>query len=120
MIPGEYFPADGEIELNPGREAVEIEVANVADRPIQVGSHFHFFETNEGLSFDRGKAWGRRLDIIPGTSVRFEPGRSRAVRLVPFGGKRRAAGFRGLVMGPLDGAAGPGPGGPGAGGGGAR
>ncbi|MDR1039174.1 MAG: urease subunit beta [Deltaproteobacteria bacterium] len=104
MIPGEYFIVDSEIELNAGREAVEIEVANAADRPVQVGSHFHFHEVNAGLVFDRARARGMRLDVIPGTSVRFEPGRSRTVRLVPFGGKRRAVGFRGLVMGPLDGA----------------
>ncbi|MDR1312275.1 MAG: urease subunit beta [Deltaproteobacteria bacterium] len=116
MIPGEYFPLDSDIELNAGKDTVELEVSNTADRPIQVGSHFHFFEANAGLAFDRGAAWGRRLDIIPGASVRFEPGRSRKVALVPFGGRRRAVGFRGLAMGPLDGPgsparrAGPGPG----------
>jgi urease subunit beta len=111
MIPGQYFLKDADIELNAGKTSVEIEVSNTADRPVQVGSHFHFYETNPGLSFDRGKARGMRLDIIPGTSVRFEPGRSRTVRLVPYGGKRKAVGFRGRVMGPLEGpdAAAPGP-----------
>jgi urease subunit beta len=107
MIPGELIILDKDIELNAGREAVELEVSNTADRPIQVGSHYHFYEANPGLEFDRAAAWGRRLDIIPGTSVRFEPGRSRRVALVPFGGRRRAVGFRGAVMGPLDGAAAP-------------
>jgi urease subunit beta len=107
VIPGEYFLIGGDMELNAGKDRVEIEVANPSDRPIQVGSHFHFYETNAALAFDRGAAWGRRLDIIPGTSVRFEPGRSRRVALVPFGGRRKAVGFRGLVMGPLDGGAGP-------------
>ncbi|MDR3153690.1 MAG: urease subunit beta [Deltaproteobacteria bacterium] len=103
MIPGEYFLEDSEVELNAGKPVVELEVSNKADRPIQVGSHFHFHEVNEGLVFDRPLAWGMRLDIIPGTSVRFEPGRSRSVRLVPYGGKRRVVGFRGLVSGPLSG-----------------
>ncbi|PWR20541.1 urease subunit beta [Zavarzinia compransoris] len=101
MIPGEIIPAEGEIELNAGAEAIEIEVANTGDRPIQVGSHYHFAETNAGLDFDRQAAHGYRLDIPAGTAVRFEPGQSRSVRLVPFLGLRRAVGFRGLVMGGL-------------------
>jgi urease subunit beta len=91
----------GEIELNVGRNAVEIEVANTGDRPIQVGSHYHFFETNEALSFDRQKAYGMRLDIASGTAVRFEPGQSRTVRLIAYGGLRRVYGFQGKVMGAL-------------------
>ena len=99
MIPGELFPAAGEIELNVGAESVEIEVGNAGDRPIQVGSHYHFAETNPALTFDRSKARGRRLDIPAGTAVRFEPGQSRSVRLIPFGGTRLVHGFRGETEG---------------------
>ena len=102
MIPGEIFPADGEIELNAGRDTVTLTVANTGDRPIQVGSHYHFAETNPALSFDREAARGMRLDIPSGTAVRFEPGQSREVRLVAFGGARRVVGFRQEVMGKLD------------------
>ncbi|MBC9207649.1 urease subunit beta [Roseomonas aerophila] len=99
MIPGEVIVAAGEIELNAGRAGVEIEVANTGDRPIQVGSHYHFFETNPALSFTRAEARGRRLDIAAGTAVRFEPGQSRKVRLVDFGGDRVVHGFRGETEG---------------------
>jgi urease subunit beta len=99
MIPGEIITAPGEIALNDGRDAVEMEVANTGDRPIQVGSHYHFFETNPFLSFDRAQAKGRRLDIAAGTAVRFEPGQSRRVRLVAFGGDRIMHGFRGAIEG---------------------
>jgi len=101
MIPGEMLIEPGEIELNAGRAAIEIEVANTADRPIQVGSHYHFFETNNALTFDRTKAYGMRLDIAAGTAVRFEPGQSRTVRLIAYGGLRRVYGFQGKVMGAL-------------------
>ena len=101
MIPGEILPMAGDIELNAGRAAVEIEVANTGDRPVQVGSHYHFAETNAGLSFDRAAARGMRLDIASGTAVRFEPGQAREVRLVPFGGLRRVYGFNQQVMGDL-------------------
>ena len=101
MIPGEVFPAAGEIELNAGREALEVEVANTGDRPVQVGSHYHFAETNPALSFDRAAARGRRLDIPAGTAVRFEPGQTRRVSLIPFAGARVVHGFRGDVEGPL-------------------
>lgn len=101
MIPGEYQLVDGDIELNAGRERVTVEVANTGDRPIQVGSHYHFFETNPALDFDRALARGRRLDIPAGTAVRFEPGQRRTVTLVPFAGARRVYGFRGAVMGTL-------------------
>lgn len=101
MIPGELFIEDGEIELNSGRETVTLSVANTGDRPIQVGSHYHFFETNPALHFDRAKARGMRLDIAAGTAVRFEPGQSREVHLVALGGKREIYGFRGDVMGKL-------------------
>ena len=101
MIPGEVVPAAGEIELNAGREALEVEVANTGDRPVQVGSHYHFAETNPALSFDRGVARGRRLDIPAGTAVRFEPGQTRRVSLIPFAGARVVHGFRGEVEGPL-------------------
>ena len=101
MIPGEVFPADGEIELNAGRTSVSITVANTGDRPIQVGSHYHFYETNPGLAFDREKTRGLRLDIPAGTAVRFEPGQTRTVHLVPFAGKREIYGFRQGVMGKL-------------------
>ncbi len=103
MIPGEVFPAEGELELNAGRETVTLEVANTGDRPVQVGSHYHFFETNEALDFDRAKARGFRLDIPAGTAVRFEPGQSRAVQLVAYGGARRVFGFNGKINGPLEG-----------------
>jgi urease subunit beta len=99
MIPGEVIVAPGEIELNTGREAVELEVANTGDRPIQVGSHYHFFETNPALHFDRAQARGRRLDIAAGTAMRFEPGQSRRVRLVEYGGDRIVHGFRGETEG---------------------
>jgi urease subunit beta len=95
------FIEDGEIELNAGRATAEIEVANTGDRPIQVGSHYHFFETNEALSFDRPAAYGMRLDIAAGTAVRFEPGQTRTVRLVAYGGERKVYGFQGKVMGAL-------------------
>ena len=101
MIPGEIFPADGTITLNAGLEAITLMVANTGDRPIQVGSHYHFAETNPGLSFDRAAAHGMRLDIASGTAVRFEPGQSREVRLVPFGDLRRVFGFNQKVMGDL-------------------
>jgi urease subunit beta len=101
MIPGEILAEPGEIELNAGRAAVTIEVANTGDRPIQVGSHYHFFETNEALSFDRQAAYGMRLDIASGTAVRFEPGQTRTVRLIPYAGDRKVYGFQGKVMGAL-------------------
>ena len=101
MIPGEIFPADGDIELNAGAVAITLMVANTGDRPVQVGSHYHFAETNPGLRFDRAAARGYRLDIAAGTAVRFEPGQSREVRLVPFSGARRVFGFNAQVMGDL-------------------
>ncbi len=101
MIPGELFPKDGEIELNAGAEAVTLTVSNTGDRPIQVGSHYHFHETNTGLDFDREKARGMRLDIAAGTAVRFEPGQTREVTLVPYGGARRVFGFNQKIMGSL-------------------
>jgi urease subunit beta len=101
VIPGEVIPADGEIELNAGAPAVTLRVANTGDRPIQVGSHYHFFETNPALAFDRAAARGMRLDIPAGTAVRFEPGQAREVTLVPFGGARVVYGFRQDVMGGL-------------------
>ncbi|MGE4557744.1 MAG: urease subunit beta [Desulfovibrionaceae bacterium] len=101
MIPGETIISDGEIEYNAGRESVTLEVANTGDRPIQVGSHYHFYETNPALSFDRDKAKGFRLDIPAGTAVRFEPGLKRTVTLVRVGGERRIFGFRGEIMGAL-------------------
>lgn len=101
MIPGEIIAAPGEIELNAGAPTVTIEVSNTGDRPVQVGSHYHFGETNAGLSFDRGKAHGMRLDIPAGTAVRFEPGQTRSVTLIPLSGKREVYGFRQLVMGKL-------------------
>ena len=101
MIPGELFIKDGEIELNAGRKTVTLTVANTGDRPIQVGSHYHFFETNPALKFERKKSRGMRLDIAAGTAVRFEPGQSREVRLVPILGARRVYGFRQAVMGDL-------------------
>jgi urease subunit beta len=99
MIPGEVFPAAGDIELNAGVEVIELEVGNTGDRPIQVGSHYHFAETNSALRFDRAQARGRRLDIAAGTAVRFEPGQVRNVRLIPFGGARIIHGFRGETEG---------------------
>jgi urease subunit beta len=99
MIPGEVFPADGEIEINAGRTTVTITVANTGDRPIQVGSHYHFYETNPALKFDRSRARGFRLDIAAGTAVRFEPGQTREVRLVEIGGARMIYGFRQEIMG---------------------
>ena len=101
MIPGEIITADGDIELNKGRKTVTLTVANTGDRPIQVGSHYHFFETNPALKFDRKKARGMRLDIAAGTAVRFEPGQTREVQLVALAGKRTVYGFRGEVMGKL-------------------
>ena len=101
MIPGELFIQDGEIELNAGRKTVTLTVANTGDRPIQVGSHYHFFETNPALVFDRARARGMRLDIPAGTAVRFEPGQTREVRLVALAGDRRVYGFRQQVMGKL-------------------
>ena len=102
MIPGEIIPADGELTLNRDREAITLLVANTGDRPIQVGSHYHFFETNPALDFDREAARGMRLDIAAGTAIRFEPGQSRDVHLVPYGGDRRAVGFNGKIMGDID------------------
>jgi len=101
MIPGEIITRSGEIELNAGAAQITIEVANTGDRPIQVGSHYHFFETNRGLSFDRDSARGMRLDIAAGTAVRFEPGQTREVRLVPLSGGRAVYGFQQQVMGKL-------------------
>jgi len=101
MKPGEVFPAEGEIELNAGQPTVSLKVANTGDRPVQVGSHYHFAEVNEGLSFDRDKALGMRLDIAAGTAVRFEPGQSKDVTLVPYTGKREVYGFNQKVMGKL-------------------
>ena len=103
MIPGEILPASGEITMNAGLPVTVLSVANSGDRPIQVGSHYHFAETNPALVFDRALARGQRLDIPAGTAVRFEPGQTREVRLVPFGGARVVVGFRQAVMGPLDG-----------------
>ena len=101
MIPGEVFPAQGDILLNADRLAITLLVANTGDRPVQVGSHYHFAETNPGLSFDRTVAHGMRLDIPAGTAVRFEPGQSREVNLVPYGGLRKVYGFNAKVMGDL-------------------
>ncbi len=101
MIPGEIICAPGEIELNAGQPTVTLDVANTGDRPIQVGSHYHFFETNPALKFDREKARGMRLDIPAGTATRFEPGQTRQVSLVAFGGGHTVFGFRGSVMGKL-------------------
>ena len=102
MIPGEYLLKDEDITLNEGRRTLTLTVSNTGDRPIQVGSHYHFFETNPALKFDRKKARGMRLDIAAGTAVRFEPGQSRDVTLVELAGKRTVYGFRGDVMGKLD------------------
>ena len=101
MIPGEMQVAAGDIELNTGRETVTLDVANKGDRPIQVGSHYHFYETNDALSFDRALAYGCRLNIAAGTAVRFEPGQTRTVQLVKLAGDRRVYGFAGRVMGAL-------------------
>ena len=103
MTPGEYFIKDGEIELNKGRKSLMLTVSNTGDRPIQVGSHYHFFETNPALQFDRKKARGMRLDIAAGTAVRFEPGQTREVTLVPIAGKRAIYGFRQAIMGKIRG-----------------
>lgn len=101
MIPGEIVAAEGDITFNEGAEVVTLKVANTGDRPVQVGSHYHFAETNAALDFDRAAAWGMRLDIAPGTAVRFEPGQARDVHLVAYGGTRTIHGFRGQVSGPL-------------------
>lgn len=102
LIPGELLPELGNIELNAGRPVTTLTVANTGDRPVQVGSHFHFFEANAALVFDRPAAIGQRLDIPAGTAIRFEPGDTREVRLVPYGGQRRVFGFNGQINGPLD------------------
>lgn len=101
MIPGEIIPAEGDVVLNEGAETVTLKVANKGDRPVQVGSHYHFYETNPALDFDRAAARGMRLDIAAGTAVRFEPGQERDVTLVPYGGDRRVFGFNAQVMGEL-------------------
>ena len=101
MVPGEIICAEGEIELNKGREQLTLIVANAGDRPVQVGSHYHFAETNSGLDFDRDAAMGMRLDIAAGTAVRFEPGQSREVQLIPYAGTRKVYGFNQKVMGAL-------------------
>jgi urease subunit beta len=102
MIPGETITLPGDIELNVGAAVITIEVANAGDRPVQVGSHYHFYETNPGLRFDRDLTRGMRLDIAAGTAVRFEPGQTREVRLIPLAGTRQVYGFRQEIMGPLD------------------
>jgi urease subunit beta len=102
MIPGEVITVEGDITLNEGRTPVILTVANSGDRPVQVGSHYHFFEVNPALNFDRAKARGMRLDIPSGTAIRFEPGQSRDIQLVPYAGTRRVVGFRGEIMGALD------------------
>lgn len=101
MIPGEIIAANGDIELNSGAPTVTLEVSNTGDRPVQVGSHYHFAETNAGLAFDRDQARGMRLDIPAGTAVRFEPGQTRSVTLIPLSGKREVYGFRQQIMGKL-------------------
>jgi len=101
IIPGQIIPAPGEILLNEGRIAITLTVANTGDRPVQVGSHYHFAESNPALDFDRAAARGMRLDIASGTAIRFEPGQSREIRLIPYAGARRVIGFRGAVMGDL-------------------
>ena len=103
MIPGEFLLAAGDIELNAGRATVKVVVANTGDRPIQVGSHYHFYETNDALRFDREATRGFRLNIAAGTAVRFEPGQERQVELVAYAGERRVFGFQGKIMGPLGG-----------------
>ena len=102
MIPGEYQLKDGDIELCAGRERITVDVANTGDRPVQIGSHYHFAEANPALEFDRAKATGYRLDVAAGTAIRFEPGQSRQVTLIPFAGSRKIYGFRGEVMGNLE------------------
>ena len=102
MVPGEILPAKGDLTLNEGRETVTLHVANAGDRPVQVGSHFHFFEINDELVFDRPRALGMRLDIPAGTAIRFEPGQARDVTLIPYAGARRVFGFNARVMGELD------------------
>lgn len=102
MVPGELFIEPGDIEINVGRAAIAITVANTGDRPIQVGSHYHFYETNPALAFDRELTRGMRLDIPAGTAVRFEPGQTRTIELVPYAGDRIVYGFRGAVMGALE------------------
>ena len=102
MIPGEYIVDEGEIELNANKQIITIEVENKGDRPVQIGSHYHFFEVNSALSFDRNQAYGKRLDIAAGTSVRFEPGSIKSINLIDFGGRRYVSGFNGLVEGFLD------------------
>ena len=101
MIPGEIIISDKELEINSGSEAIEIEVSNAGDRPIQVGSHYHFFEANDQLNFEREKSRGMRLDIISGTAIRFEPGQSKIVNLIPFNGNRQVYGFNKKIMGDL-------------------
>ena len=101
MIPGEIIISDRELEINSGSEAIEIEVSNAGDRPIQVGSHYHFFETNDLLKFERDKSIGMRLDIISGTAIRFEPGQCKIVNLIPFKGDRKVYGFNKKIMGEL-------------------
>jgi len=101
MIPGEIITVDGDIELNAGRTSISLTVANTGDRPIQVGSHFHFYETNAALDFPREQARGYRLDIAAGTAIRFEPGQSRAISLIPLSGVRRVYGFSAKIMGDL-------------------
>ena len=97
LIPGELLTEEGFIELNKGREITTIKVANISDRPIQIGSHFHFFEANKGLDFDRQRSIGKRLDIPAGTAIRFEPGDQREINLVPYAGNRKIFGFNGLI-----------------------
>ncbi|MBO6810885.1 urease subunit beta [Marinobacter adhaerens] len=105
MTPGEYQIQDGDIELCAGRERIELEVSNTGDRPVQIGSHYHFAEANPALDFDRAKARGYRLDVAAGTAIRFEPGQTRSVTLIPFAGNREIYGFRQEVMGKLEGKA---------------
>ena len=102
MTPGEYQLKDGDIELCAGRERIQLDVANTGDRPVQIGSHYHFAEANPALDFDRTKARGYRLDVAAGTAIRFEPGQTRSVTLIPFAGTREIYGFRAEVMGPLE------------------
>ena len=101
MIPGEIIISDKELEINSGSEAIEVEVSNTGDRPIQVGSHYHFFETNKALKFPREKSRGMRLDIISGTAIRFEPGQTKTVNLISFNGDRKVYGFNKKIMGDL-------------------
>jgi len=104
IIPGEVSCAEGSITINEGRERITVKVENHGDRPVQIGSHYHFYEVNAALVFDRSKTRGYRLDIAAGTAIRFEPGQARTVTLVPYAGRRHVYGFRGQIMGPLDGA----------------